>query len=194
MIAAMQPDLVRRHRLTVEEYFRMAEVGLLAPEARVELIEGEIIDMAPTGHRHTSVVSGLHDLFARELASHALVWDQGTLRLSASSAPQPDLVLLKHRKDKYRRSPPLPGDVLLIVEVSESSLRHDQKVKVPLYARHNIPEVWVVDVAAPRIHFFHTLEAGRYTHISSTMAPRPVALQSLAGLNVDLTGLLDELG
>ena len=172
----------------------MAEVGLLAPEARIELIEGEIIDMAPLGHRHTSVVSGLHDLFARELAGHALVWDQGTLQLSASSAPQPDLVLLEHRKDKYRRSPPLPGNVLLIVEVSESSLRHDQEVKVPLYAQHNVPEAWIVDVAAPRIHFFHALQAGRYTHTSSTMAPGPVALQSLPGLNIDLTGLLDELG
>jgi Uma2 family endonuclease len=194
MIAAMQPDLVRRHRLTVEEYFRMAEVGLLAREARVELIEGEIIDMAPIGHRHTSVVSGLHDLFARELADQATVWDQGTLRLSASSAPQPDLMLLKYRKDKYRRSAPLPGDVLLIVEVSERSLRHDENVKVSLYARHNIPEVWIVDVATPRIHFFHTLEAGRYAHTSSTGTPGPVSLQSVPGPSIDLTGLLDELG
>lgn len=87
MIAAMQPDLVRRHRLTVEEYFRMAEIGLLAPEIRVELIDGDIIDMAPMGHRHTSVVSRLHGRFARELAAHAFVWDQGTLRLSGYSAP-----------------------------------------------------------------------------------------------------------
>ena len=193
MNAVMQADLVHRHRLTVEEYFRMAEVGLLAPDARVELIEGEIIDMAPIGHRHTSVVSGLHGTFARELADDVFVWDQGTLRLSASSAPQPDLVLLKYRKDEYRRSPPLPDDVLLIVEVSESSLRHDRKVKVPLYAQHNIPEVWIVDVERRQIHFFHTPKAQHYAHASSTSSPGRVSLQALPVATLDLTGLLEDL-
>ena len=193
MTAAMQRDLVRRHRLSVEEYFRMAEVGLLAPEARVELIEGEIIDMAPIGHRHTSVISWLHGRFARELVGQVCIWNQGTLLLSASTAPQPDLILLKYRKDEYRRSPPSPDDVLLVVEVSESSLHHDRKVKVPLYARHSIPEVWIVDVTAPRIYFFRTLQAGRYTHISSTPAPRRICLHALASASIDLTGLLEEL-
>ena len=193
MIAVMPSDLVRRHRLTVEEYIRMADVGLLAPDARVELIEGEIIDMAPTGHRHTSVISRLHGRFARELAGQACVWNQGTLRLSASSAPQPDLALLKHREDAYGLSPPLPGDVLLIVEVSESSLHHDRSVKVPLYARHGIPEVWIIDVAGRRMHIFHTLEAGQYTHVTATPAPLRVPLHALPGPSVELTGLLEDL-
>jgi Uma2 family endonuclease len=195
MIAVMQSDLIHRHRLTVEEYFRMAEVGLLAPEARVELIEGEIIDMAPVGYRHTGLTSALHDRFARELAGKACTWDQGTLRLSRISAPQPDLVLLKYRPDEYCGAPcPSPDDVLLIVEVSDSSLRYDLKFKVPLYARHSIPEVWIVDVLAPRIHFFHSLEGERYTHTSSTPAPGRVSLERLPGPSVDLTGLLDKLG
>lgn len=193
MIPVMQPDLVRRHRLTVEEYFRMAEVGLLAPEDRVELIEGEVIDMAPVGHRHTSVISLLHGRFARELAGLACVWNQGTLRLSEFSAPQPDLALLKYPEDEYGRSPPSPEDVLLIVEVSESSLRHDRKVKLPLYARHNIPKTWIIDVAIPRIHYFHTLESGHYTHTSSTSVPGRVSIQALSEHAVDLTGLLDYL-
>lgn len=194
MAAAMQPDLVCRHRLTVEEYLRMTEVGLLTPEARVELIEGEIIDMAPMGHRHGSVISRLHGRFARELAGHVCVWDQSTLRLSSYSASQPDLVLLKYREDEYGLSPPSPDDVILIVEVSESSLRYDRKVKVPLYARHNIPEVWIINVATPRLHLFHALETGRYTHTSSTPAPGRVPLHSLPGASVDLTGLLEKLG
>ena len=195
MIAVMQSDLFSRHRLTVEEYFRMAAVGLLAPEARVELIEGEIIDMAPVGYRHTGLTSALHDRFARELAGKACNWDQGTLRLSGSSAPQPDLVLLKYRQDEYCGAPPpSPDEVLLIVEVSDSSLRYDRKIKVPLYARHNIQEVWIVDVSAPRMHFFHSLEGGQYTHISSTPAPGRVFLHSLPGASVDLTGLLAKLG
>jgi len=193
MIAAMQPDLIRRHRLTVEEYFRMAEVGLLAPEARVELIEGEIIDMAPVGHRHASVVSRLHGRFARQLVDQACVWDQSTLRLSGYSAPEPDLILLKYRKDEYGLSAPSPEDVLLVVEVSESSLRYDRKVKLPLYARHGILELWIVDVETPHIHVFHTLEAGRYTHSASTPSPGHVSPQALPGATVDLTGLLENL-
>ncbi len=190
---AMRPDLVRRHRLTVEEYFRMAEVGLLAREARVELIEGEVIDMAPVGHRHTSVISLLHGRFARALAGLACVWNQGTLRLSGSSAPQPDLALLKYREDEYGRSPPSPEDVLLLVEVSESSLRHDRKVKLPLYARHNIPETWIIDVTGARIHFFHTMNSGHYAHASSTSVPGRVPIRALPDHAVDLTGLLDYL-
>lgn len=193
MIAVMQPDLVRRHRLTVEEYFRMAEVGLLAPEARVELIEGEIIDMAPIGHRHASVVSRLHGRFARQLVDQACVWDQSTLRLSGYSAPEPDLILLKYRKDEYGLSAPSPEDVLLIVEVSESSLRYDRKVKLPLYARHGVPEVWIVNVATPRIYVFHSLEGGHYTHSASTPSPGRVPLQAMPDAAVDLTGLLENL-
>jgi Uma2 family endonuclease len=193
MIAVMQPDLVHRHRLTVEEYFRMAEVGLLAPEARVELIEGEIIDMAPVGHRHTSLISRLHGRFARELVGRACVWDQGTLRMSTYSAPEPDLVLLKYRKDEYGLAAPTPEDILLVVEVSESSLRYDRKVKLPLYARHGVPELWIVNVAARRLHLFHTLAAGHYTPTASTPSPGRVSLQALAGATVDLTGLLESL-
>jgi Uma2 family endonuclease len=193
MIAVMQSDLTRHHRLTAEEYFRMAEVGLLAPEARVELIEGEIIEMAPVGHRHASVISRLHGRFARELVGLACVWNQGTLRLSGFSAPQPDLVLLKYREDEYGLSPPSGEDVLLIVEVSESPLRHDRKVKLPLYARHNIPEAWIIDVVTPRIHYFHTLGSGHYTRTSSTSVPGRVSIQALPQHTVDLTGLLDYL-
>ena len=194
MTASMQPDLVRLHRYTVEEYFRMAELGLLPPEVRVELIEGELIDLAPAGHRHTSVKSTLHEHFARELADYVCVWDQSILRLSASSAPQPDLVLLKYRKDKYHRSPPFPEDVLLVVEVSENSLRHDRMVKLPLYARHGVPEVWIVDVITPGMHYFHSPESGDYEFTSSTPTPGRISLNRLPDLSVDLTGLLDNLG
>lgn len=190
----MQPDLVRLHRYTVEEYFRMAELGLLPPEPRVELIEGDLIDMAPVGHRHASVSSTLHEHFARELGDHVCIWNQGILQLSASSAPQPDLVLLKGRKDKYRRSPPIPEDALLVVEVSENSLRHDRMVKLPLYAQHNIPEMWIVDVMAPAIHYFRSPDARDYGFSSSTPTPGRISLNRLPDLSIDLTGLLDNLG
>jgi Uma2 family endonuclease len=192
MNAAMPPDLVRRHRLTVEEYFRMAEVGLLAPEARVELIEGEIFDMAPIGTQHGGLTAWLHRRFLRDLGEKISVWNQVTLPLGKFSAPEPDLVILKYRKDEYRNKQPLPDDVLLVVEVSQSSLRHDRTVKVPLYARHEIPEVWILDVQRPQLQFFHTLEVGRYTHTSSTPTPGQVALRALPGAVVDLTGLFED--
>lgn len=192
MIAVMQPDLVHRHRLTVEEYYRMAEVGLLTPEARVELIEGEIFDMAPTGHQHGGLTAWLHRRLLRDLGERISVWDQVTLPLGRFSAPEPDLTILKYRKDEYKGKRPSPEDILLIVEVSQSSLHHDREVKLPLYARHDIPEVWILDVQHARIQFFHTLEAGRYAHTSCTPAPGRVSLQALPGATVDLTGLLED--
>lgn len=189
--AVMQADLVHRHRLTVEEYFRMAEVGLLAPEARVELIEGEIFDMAPIGTQHGGFTAWLHRRLLRDLGERISVWDQVTLPLGGFSAPEPDLVILKYRKDEYRNESPRPEDVLAILEVSESSLRHDRRIKVPLYARSGIPEVWILDVQGRQLHFFHTLKAGHYTHVSSTPAPGKVSLQTLPGSTVDLTDLFE---
>jgi Uma2 family endonuclease len=192
MIAVMQSDLVRRHRLTVEEYFRMAEVGLLAPDSRVELIEGEIFDMAPIGNQHGGFTAWLHRRLLRDLGESISVWDQVTLPLGRFSAPEPDLTILKYRKDEYRGKSPSPDDVLLIVEVSQSSLRHDRSLKLPLYAQHKIPEVWILDVQGRQIQFFCNPEAGHYTHASFTPTPGRVSLQALPGVTVDLTGLLED--
>jgi Uma2 family endonuclease len=192
MIAVMQSDLVRRHRLTVEEYFRMAEVGLLAPEARVELIEGEIFDMPPIGNLHGGFTAWLHRRLLRDLGDKISVWDQVTLPLGAFSAPEPDLVILKYRRDEYRNKRPTPDDVFLIVEVSQSSLHHDRQVKVPLYAQHGIPEVWILDVDRRRIQFFHTPQAAHYTHTAHTPTPGRISLQALPDTTVDLTGLFED--
>jgi len=192
MIAVMQSDLVRRHRLTVEEYFRMAEVGLLAPDARVELIQGEIFDMAPIGNLHGGFTSWLHRRLLSDLGEQISVWSQVTLPLGTSSAPEPDLVILKYRRDEYKNKRPTPDDVLLIVEVSQSSLNHDRQVKVPLYAQHGIPEVWLLDVERRRIRFFQNPQAAQYTHTSHTPTPGRVSLLALPGAAVDLTGLFED--
>jgi Uma2 family endonuclease len=141
----------RRHRLTVADYYRMGEAGILAPEARVELIDGEIIDMAPIGSAHVSSVLQLDHLLKDAVKGKALVLVQAPIVLGDYSAPQPDLALLRPRTDYYRSSLAGPGDVLLIVEVALSSLRFDRDDKIPLYAHHGIPEVWLVDVDAKRL-------------------------------------------
>jgi Uma2 family endonuclease len=193
MNAVVPEDLAHRHRLTVEEYYRMAAVGLLAPDARIEMIEGEIIDMAPMGNRHASLLSQLAELMTTALVERAQVRVQNPLRLDGLSEPQPDLVLLKRRADHYKRAHPMPADALLVVEVSEISLRFDMRIKLPLYARHGIPEVWIIDVAAPRIHFFHSPHEAGFAYASSTPQPGPLRLQALPEGAVDLTCLLDDL-
>ncbi len=170
----------------------MAEIGLLPPQAHVELIEGEIFDMAPIGNQHGGFTAWLHRRLLRDLGERVSVWDQVTLPLGRFSAPEPDLVILKYRKDEYKNKRPSPDDVLLIIEVSQSSLHHDRQVKVPLYARHGIPEVWILDVHRRRLEVFHTPGAGNYLHTSVTPDPGPTSLQALPDATVDLTGLFED--
>lgn len=171
----------------------MAEVGLLAPDARVELIEGEIIDMPPPGPPHAGIVTRLHETLLLALHGAASVRDQNALRLDDFSEPQPDIVLVKRRADDYVRSHPTPADVLLVVEVSQSSLRFDRERKLPLYARHGLPEYWIVDVVAPVLQIFHTPQGERYLHAATLPRPGIVTLSMLPQSSVSLTGLFDHL-
>ena len=193
MIAVMQDDLVRRHRLTVQDYYRMAEVGLLAPDARVELIEGEIIDMPPSGPPHAGVLSLLSGRLFAGAEEKAIVRPQLPLRLDDFSEPEPDFVLVRPRSDHYSRSHPTASDALLVIEVSQSSLRFDRKRKLPLYARHGIPEYWIVDVVKPVLHMFRSPHGERYLHGSSIPRPGLTGLRALPDLSVNLTGLFDFL-
>ena len=183
------PELLTRHRLTVAQYHRMGEAGVLAPDARVELIEGEVVDMAPMRSRHASVVGRLTRALGRVVGDEALVWCQLPLRLSDASEPEPDLMLLRPREDFYASAHPTAADVLLLVEVSESSARYDREVKVPLHAHHGVTEVWVVDLDAGVMRFFSQPEGGRYTCITSSETPGPTAPLALPGLVVDLAAL-----
>ncbi len=180
----------QRRRITADDYCRMAEVGLLPPEARVELIDGEILDMPPIGKDHESVVDRLTHLFVRAVGDLAIVRVQGSVRLGSMSMPQPDITVLKPRPDFYRSRRATSADALLIIEVSESTLRFDRDVKVPLYARNGIPEVWVVDLQNDRLHFFRALRDGDYAHQHSTPTPGVTALAELPQVSVDLSPLL----
>lgn len=132
----------------------MGEAGVFGPEARLELIEGDILEMAPIGTPHASIVAALGRILGRAVADHAIVWVQNPIVLGSTSMPQPDLALLRPRPDTYYDSHPAPADTLLVVEVSDSTLAFDLRKKVPLYARAGVPEVWVVDIAerAVRVH------------------------------------------
>jgi len=182
----MAAQLLRR-RFTVDEYHRMGQAGILGEDDRLELLEGEIVEMAPIGSRHQAAVDRLTRLFSGRVADAATVRVQGPVRLGGDSEPQPDVTLLRFRPDFYASAHPGPQDVLLLVEVSDTSTEYDREVKVPLYARHGIAEVWLVGVEAGVVEVYRGPTGQGYQEISQLGRGRelsPVAFPQLE-LTVD---------
>jgi len=153
---------VTRRLLTVDEYHRMGDAGILTEDDRVELIEGELVAMAPIGSEHVSGINALNRLLVMAVGERGIVSVQNPVRLTQRSEPQPDLAVLRPRDD-YRATLPRPEDTLLIIEVAVSSLDYDRTVKLALYARVGIPEVWIVDVAAENVGIYRWPEGDAYT-------------------------------
>ena len=143
-----------RHLISVDAFHRMGETGILGPHDRVELIDGEIIDMSPIGVLHAAIVARLASHFSQRLGPMGVVWCQNPLRLDDISEPEPDIAILRPRADFYMTAHPGSADVLLVIEVADTSLAYDLGTKVPLYARHGIPEVWVIDAATRHTRVF----------------------------------------
>lgn len=149
------PVQMLKRLFTVAEYERMATAGILGEDDRVELINGEIVTMTPVGSRHASAVKRLlHTFLPLQAAGTVLLSIQDPIHLSAHSEPQPDLALLRPRPDFYATAHPNSSDVPLIVEVAETSAEFDRTVKLPLYAKGGIPDVWLVNVAQDQIEVF----------------------------------------
>jgi Uma2 family endonuclease len=135
-----------QHRFSVKDYYRMAETGVLRPDARVELLDGRIIDMSPIGPLHGGVTKHLLEIFTAASRGRWRTSVQDPLHLDEHSEPQPDLMLLKPAADYYRKRHPLPEDVFLLVEVSDTTLELDRGEKLPAYGRAGIAEAWIVDL------------------------------------------------
>lgn len=180
---------LQRHRLSVDHYHRMAETGVLAADARVELVNGEIVDMAPMGSRHHSAVLRLSRLLGQAVGTAALVSTQLPIRLDEHNEPEPDLALLKAEPDFYATALPTGADTLLVMEVSDSTLAYDVRVKAPLYAANGVPVLWVLDLANGLLHRFATPRDGAYTDVSALKRPAVVELPGLPGCTVDLSGV-----
>jgi len=142
------------YRFTVDDYHRMAEADIFGPDDRVELIDGEVVEMSPIGSRHAGCVNRLNRLLTANLGERAIVAVQNPIQVGDLSEPQPDLVLLRPRPDFYADHHALPPDVFLVIEVAETSLRFDLERKAPLYVAGGIPEVWVVDLADGVVQVF----------------------------------------
>ncbi|GAB6039341.1 Uma2 family endonuclease [Endothiovibrio diazotrophicus] len=183
----LSPPLAR-HRIDVETYHRMGEAGLLRPEQRTELIEGEVIDMAPIGSPHAGNVNFLLNRLLAAIGSRAIVAAQNPIVLGRHSEPQPDLCVLRPREDFYIDAHPTAADVLLAVEVSDTTLAYDRGVKLPLYARHGIPEYWLVDLTGGRLEAHHTPRDGEYRHMDLYRDER-ICLQALPEVCIELAPL-----
>jgi Uma2 family endonuclease len=138
-------------RFTVEEYDRMAEAGVFHEDDRVELVHGQVVQMTPIGPGHAGCVGALDRLLTQRVGDAALVWVQNPLLLGRHDEPQPDLLLLQTRPDGYRKAHPTPTDVLLVIEVADTSLRYERETKLRLYAAAGIPEAWLVALPLDRI-------------------------------------------
>jgi len=185
-----RPQAPTRHRLDVDAYYKMAEAGILTHPHRVELIDGEIFDMAAIGSPHAAITSRLVRSFALAAAdARALLRVQDPLRLDGYNEPQPDIVLLRPRADDYYGGHPNAADVLLLVEVSDSSLAYDRGTKLALYARFGVAEVWIIDLQGSAVEVYREPASDAYA-VRERLTAGSLAPALVPGVSIDVRVLL----
>jgi Uma2 family endonuclease len=190
MSSAVQ-QIPRRYRLTVKEYHGIADAGIFPVDARTELIDGEIIEMPPIGAAHAGITKHLIDLFTRVVQGKAIVDAQDPVVIGIHSELQPDLALLRWREDFYVKSHPQPRDVLLLVEIADTTLEYDRDTKIPLYAKAGISEVWLIDVKGKHLDIYRQPEDGRYASQRRALELGHLQVEALPSLDFDLSTLFD---
>ncbi|MGD9904976.1 MAG: Uma2 family endonuclease [Vicinamibacterales bacterium] len=170
---------IRRHRFTADEYQQMGRAGILRPDVRVELIDGDVVTRMTIGPRHNAAVNRLNRLLMRLAGDAAIVQVQGSVRLDLYSEPEPDVVLLRPRDDDYASALPGPADILLVVEAADSSLEYDRIAKAALYARCGVAEYWLIDVVAEVVTRFREPVDGQYRRVEAVPAGMPFAPERL---------------
>jgi Uma2 family endonuclease len=179
-----------KHRFSVEDYYRMAETGVLRPDARVELLDGEIIDMSPIGPFHGGVTRYLIEFFADASKKRWITDAQNPVQLDDHSEPQPDLMLLKPSGHYYKKRQPTPKDVFLLVEIADTSLERDQEIKLPAYARSGIAEVWIVDLNEQTIEVYRQPNFTGYASKTVLAAGDKATPQAFPDMALDVAELL----
>ena len=182
---------VAKRLLTIDEYYRMADAGVIGRDERVELIRGEVVRMPPKSSLHASVVDSATQHFFDSVAGSAIVRVQNPIRLEAQlSESEPDISLLRPRQDRYRAAHPTPKDILLVVEVSDSSRAYDLGVKLPLYAEAGIPEVWIIAPDEDGIERYADLSDGEYRHMERFQLGDALAPTLLPSAQMRVSALL----
>jgi Uma2 family endonuclease len=185
---------IERHLFSLEEYEHMIEAGVFKEDARLELIRGEILEMTPIGFDHGFGVANLNRLLSRLVGDNALVWVQSPIRLRGSSRPEPDLVLLRPRPDLSPQSPPTASDVILLVEVADTSLNYDRSTKGPLYAEAGIPEYWIVNLREGVVEVFTDPAKGAYRQTTTAKQGDHLALPTEIGGTIEVSAILGPSG
>jgi Uma2 family endonuclease len=170
---------VQRQLFNVDEYYKMAESGILQPSDRVELIKGEIIRMSPIKSQHSSMVDNLFEKLVLDLHGKYILKSQNPIRLDDFSEPEPDIVVAHFRKDRYRHRHPRPADIYLLIEVADTSLDYDREIKAPLYAEAGIPEYWIVNIADEQIEIFRHLESGEFQEKTTAKAGETATCEAI---------------
>ena len=181
----------QRYRFTVAEFALMGEAGIFTEDDRVELIDGEILEMTPIGALHAGVVSRLNELITTRLAGRAHVSVQNPIRVDRHTEPQPDLVVAQRRSNFYTDRHPVPDDILLVVEVADSSLRYDRLEKVPRYGAAGVPETWLVDVAARAVTVYTEPGPDGYGSARERRGSDVLAATAVPDLAVAVDDILD---
>jgi len=183
--------VLTRHKLNVDDYYRMAEAGILGEDDRVELIDGELIDMAPIGQDHVATVNALARALILACSELAIVSPQNPVRLDRLNEPQPGFAVFRPRADFYRTGDRTgPGDVLLVIEVADSSVQFDRTVKLPMYARAGIAEVWIIDLKRLVLDVYRQPTSDGYRETATHQPGDTVALALVPDIKVPLDRVL----
>jgi len=182
------PELPR-HRWTVDEYHRMGQVGLLDPDLRVELLDGEVVEMAPIGDLHAAISNRLTRLLVVSIGERGIVAVGNPVRLNLHSEPQPDFAVLRPRAD-YETRGPRPADVMLAVEVSDTTLRRDRRVKLVLYARAGIGKFWIVNLETRELEIYRSPTGDAYASVERKGPGDITTIDALSGVTVAIGQIL----
>lgn len=182
---------ITKHRFSLDDYHCIIEAGILGKDDKVELIDGEIIEVAPIGSRHAAGVDRLNFVFSQRVLEWAMVRVQNPISLwDQRSEPEPDVVLVRHKDDFYAEAHPTAEDVLLVVEVADTSLAYDIEVKLPIYAQAGIPEVWVMDLHGEALRTFSEPAGGEYSMAKTLLREESVSPVLLPEVRFDVSSIL----
>ena len=185
----MAQQLAKRW-ITVDEYERMGQAGIFRPDDRLELLEGEIYEISPIGSTHAACVDFFMALLNELAQRRYIVRGQNPVRLDAFSEPQPDIALVCWRDDYYRHAHPTPDDVLLVIEVADTTVESDRRYKIPLYAKAGIKEVWLVNLPAEQIEIYSEPLGGAYQKTIHVKRGEEVHSQSIPNLIISAADVL----
>lgn len=179
-----------KRRFTIEEYHRLEQAGILSEDERVELLDGEIVEMSPIGSKHGGCVNWLAEVFFSRLQGRAIVTVQNPITLGQHSEPQPDLAILRPRADYYRGAHPVPAEVLLVIEIADTTGERDRRIKIPLYAKGGIPEVWLVVLKDSLVERYQAPAPDRYRSVERRFPNDTIAPEAFPDLKLSVAAIL----